>query len=247
MVFICSCSKDTPAPTTVVDVCPNTPGIQTSLSQCIDPIPAPTGTVVTVPSNQSIEYDSTVKFYCYFQNTTAVYANGVYVGKDTFQYTTAKLKADSSFTFSATGPGGTKTIPVISIHVGVDPRINFLILGMYRPSSSFYRVIGNPNGPWLSTSISPMDSVVYTYQGINGIPPGSSGATGNLATAKYNGTPITIHWYFTGQSGFESNGVSYHLWQQTGASSFEIYSYGTLIIIGQGSVPIEFKDGFLRQ
>lgn len=222
-----SCSKGSDSPI-VQDMCPNVPGIQTSTADCppAPPISAPTGTVLVNPSSQSIAYDGTVTFNCYFQNSTSVYCNGTYVGKDTFSFTTTKLKADSSFTFRAVGSGGEKTLPKINITVGQDPRIGFLTVGAFVHDSTIARPLG---GVWFSSPNGTINNYNYFYNGFTGPP-------GNNATALNGTTPINFFWYFTGESGFWAHGIECDQFVITGPNTFKTHEYGPVIV---GGIPVD--------
>ncbi len=209
LVLMIGCSKESPTPPpnpTPVDFCPNKPGIQTSLSECEDPIPAPTGTVLTVPSSQSIAYNDSVRFNCFFQNTNAVYCNGVYVGKDTFSFVTVKLKADSSFTFRAVGPGGEKTNPPIRITVGQNPLIDALTRGTFECIESISRPLDS-SFSWTIVS-SPCDTYVFFWDGLTGLP-GNRETTTNGPCTSNPGVQTTYGWYISGETGIYWHGITF--------------------------------------
>lgn len=235
-----SCSKGSPPDPipTPVDVCPNLPGIQTDPSLCPAVIPTPIGTVI--PSATSVSYDSTVKFTFNFQNDTAVYIGGVYVGKHSGVYTTGKLKKDTLFTISAKGLGGTSALQPILISVGPDPRLNFITQGSFHCDS----LLKKAYNVTFYVSVPTGDCNKHTFTSDNYYNPGNREFSTNGSCTPNPGVVIEHKWYFDGEVGFWWHGVTYDSFTIVG-NGFVLHRF-TKIIVGGVENFDEYLEYFSR-
>ncbi len=208
--------------------------------------PNPTGTITPVAS--SIGFNGTAGFTVTTQNATAVYIGGLPAGING-PFSISGLKDTTTYICSIAGSTGTVvSLPSITINVDRDPRVVFLLQGMSKAESTFFRKKGTLD-PWTPNPNGSVDNYVYKYNDVPDGPPGSSGVLGNRADATSNGSPINFKWYFSGDN-FEAHGVSHYRFTITSNTptlkTYELYRYG-IALIGSELVDVEVKETFKIQ